>query len=301
MGTRLAPRGGSTRAFGGNLHLKSLVAAAAAAGSLSLASTAGATNYTMYLHGMSLFVGCGDTPSGWCYWGGGGQPGVNAVPVNYDGTAHISQAAVTVQSALDAYCMGSSWCYVAGHSEGGAMIGYLEAVYPGRWNIYWVDIAGSAAGGSDLADAADWAIGSGTVSAICGACSDLATGPARGLYNHDALGDYISGYVYTDVGGGWSTWDTCFFPGGGWACPVGPTPFQSGGGNDRVVAYHSSAHYRSWGIYSTASANGATGGDYWDYTMTNYVDNDSSGTYTHFIGSGGITSVMTSIMSSYAQ
>jgi hypothetical protein len=287
------------------MRLKTLLAAAAATASLTIASTAGATNYSIYMHGMSLFAGCGNTPGTWCYWGGGTQPGVNAVPLNYDGTVHMSQAVGTIKSTLDAYCMGSNWCYVAAHSEGGAMIGYAEALYPGRWNIYWVDLAGSAAGGSDLANAADWAVGSGVVGAICGACADLATGTVRGMYNHDALGDWIQGYVYAFMGGDWTSWDSCFFPGGGYLCPSTPTgAFSGGGGNDRVVAYHSSGHYRNWGNYGSASAttsnDGAGNSTYWDWTLTWYVDNESSGVYTHFVG-GGIPNTIESDMAASAK
>jgi hypothetical protein len=279
---------------------KVLVGVALAALSLFVTKAANATNYTLYLHGMSLFAGCGSTPGGWCYWSAAKQPGVNAVPVNFDGTAHISAAAPTVKAYLDSYCTGSNACYVAVHSEGAAVIGYLEAVYPAAWNIYWVVAGGSAAGGSELANAASWAFGSSTVSAVCAACSDLQTGTVRGLYNHDALGQGIHGYVYNDLGGDWATWDTCFFPGGGWACLNG---VGSGGGNDRVIAYHSSGHYRAIGNYGSASANGGTGGSYWDYTITNYVDDESTGSYSHTSGLGGtpIMNITASVMGTYAK
>lgn len=257
--------------------LKKLLAVAASLATMSLASTADAKNYSLWIHGYDYFSGCGSTPSGWCYWGGA-QPGVNAVPVNYNSSsARASASLSTVVSYLNSYCTGSNACYIAAHSAGGMMIGYAESVYPKAWNIIWVDAGGSAAGGSELANAADWASSSSTLNALgTQFILDLTTSQARAAYNHDALGDYITGHVYTFMGGDWSSFDTCFFPGGGTLCGGG------GGGNDRVVAYHSSGHFRSPGSYGTASATPTKGGPYWDYTSTQYVDDQFWGTETHF-------------------
>jgi hypothetical protein len=280
---------------------KLLAAAAVLVGATSFAPDAHATNYTLWIHGFTGLSGY-QTPSGWQYWHGGAvQPGINAVPVNYNGTLHISQSNPTVVAALNQYCTGSNWCYVAAHSMGAAQIGYALANAPaGTWNIYWVGTGGGAAGGSELANAGNWLLGSNTAASVLGgAVNDLTTSNMRALYNHDTLGDNVSGYVYPSLGGNWSSFDTCFFPGGGWLCPgVG-----SGGGNDRAVAYHSAGFFRSVGNDGTASATGAKGGTYWDYTWTWYVDNESSGSYTHFTGdsNGGVMAWVSSMMASYAQ
>jgi hypothetical protein len=274
----------------------------AALGLLAATAPARATNYSIYIHGFTGLSSCGQTPSGWCYWNNSAQPGVNATPANYNGTQHLSQSSPAVKSVLDAKCMGTNWCYVAAHSLGASMIGYLEAIYPARWNIYWVDTAGGAAGGSELANAIDWA--NSAVQSLTGygygAINDLTTGTMRGLYNHDALGDHISGAVYTFMGGDWATYDNGFFP---------------GGGNDIVVAYHSSGHYRSIGSYqgaptscNTSTWAGCVGTNAWDYTVNAYCDDYYWGTYYHTWGvapwSGGtgpITTLMANDMSTYAK
>jgi hypothetical protein len=283
-----------------------LFAVACSVFSLFLSRTSSATNYSLYLHGYSQLSGCGAQPGGWCYWQWAGQPGVNAIPVNYDGTVHLSQAAPTVINALNAYCTGANWCYVAAHSMGAAMLGYVYATTSHPWNIYWVETAGSAAGGSELANAVEWAVGSSTVNQYYRAIYDLQTDTMRGLYNHDAVGDYIAGRVYPNMGGDWAVNDTCMFPGGnnGFTAPC----FGSTGGNDIVVAYHSSGHYRTQGTYTTAAANTTYGGTYWDWTTTSYVDDARSGGYYHTWnvtpwsgGSGPITNVMAGVMGSYAK
>ena len=281
--------------------MKTLIAAAAALAATALAPVASAANYSLYLHGLTAVSGY-SVPSGWQYWTGG-QAGINAVPVNYDGTVHVSQSNPTVRSALNAYCRGTNKCYVAAHSMGAAQIGYAVANYGGTysaptWNIIWVDAGGSAAGGSELANAADWLLGSsGTQGVLGGAVYDLQTSVMRGLYNHDSLGNIISGKVYTFLGGDWSSFDTCFFPGGGTFCSGG-----GGGGNDRAVAYHSSGHYRSVGNYGSASASGSSSSTYWNYTVTSSVEDSTWGSHTHFNGdsNGGIMGTVISDMSTYA-
>jgi hypothetical protein len=268
------------------------------------AAPAGAANHSIYIHGFTGLSSCGATPSGWCYWNGTAQPGVGAVAANYNGTQHLSTSSPAVKTVLDNNCTGANWCYIAAHSMGGSMIGYLESVYPGRWNIYWVDVAGSAAGGSELANAVDWA--NNAVHSLTGygygAISDLTTSNmgSQSFYNHDKLGDSISGAVYTFMGGDWATYDNSFFPGSS--------------GNDIVVGYSSSGHYRSYGGYqnaptscNTSNWTNCTGTNAWDYTVNAYCDDYYWGSYYHVWGvspwtggSGPIINLMTSDMSSNA-
>jgi hypothetical protein len=286
--------------------MKKLIAAVAALAAFASVATvspdAGATNYSLWIHGYTGLSGYAQ-PSGWQYWQYGvTQLGVNAVPVNYDGTVHIAQSSATVVGYLNSYCTGSNWCYISAHSMGAAQIGYAVAHNPTAWNIAWVTTGGAAAGGSELANSADWALGSLATSLGGGAIADLTTSFMRNAsanYNHDILGDQTGG-VWANLGGDWTSWDTCFFPGGGWACPTG---VGSGGGNDRAVGYHSSGLYRSVGNYGSASANGAIGGTYWDKTYTNHADNESSGSYTHFTSdsNGGIMAYANGLMQSYAK
>jgi hypothetical protein len=139
------------------------------------------------------------------YWGPSSTAaGVNKKAVNWDGYNHISDQNYLIRNALDCYCTGSNWCYIAAHSAGDLMIGYTLAMYGGSsrtitnatpnssgvcsasgagtqtgWNIKWVDIAAGAAGGSELADLGDWALSEPLV-------SDLKTTTARAMYDHSS-------------------------------------------------------------------------------------------------------------------
>ena len=67
------------------------------------------------------------------YWGPGDRSaaGVNKKSVNWDGYSHISDQNYLVRNALDCYCTGTNWCYIAAHSAGDLMIGYTLAMYGG--------------------------------------------------------------------------------------------------------------------------------------------------------------------------
>jgi hypothetical protein len=248
-------------------NLTTLVGIATAIAATSLAQTAGATNYSLHIHGR-----WNGTPSAWSYWVNGSGAniaqgvGVNATAVNYNGSAHISVSNPTVVSALNQYCTGSNSCYIQCHSAGCAQIGYAEAYHPGAWNIIWVFAGGSAAGGSEIAG--------NTAAFFTGynIDSDLNVGTMRAMYNHDVLGDDISGYVYNSLGGAWASLTTCFFYGG---CAGG------GGQNDSAVSFQSSGHFRNSGTYGSDAAAGSTGGTWWDYSWAWNVD--TSAKYGHCI------------------
>jgi hypothetical protein len=251
-----------------------LAGIALAAAVTSLAPVAGATNYTLWIHGRNT----GGTPSGFSYWVNdkgtniAQSTGVNPVAVDYDGTAHLSVSNPTVVGFLNTYCMASAGnsCYVAAHSAGAAQIGYAEAYYPGRWSIIWVSTGGSAAGGSELAGNTAYFFSGLNLDL------DLAVGTMRGMYNHDVLGDDISGYVYNNLGGDYASLTTCLFPGG---CAFGD------GSNDSAVAFHSSGHFRSVVTTESDGARGAKntgGGTWWDGAYAEFVDS-SDGNYGHCI------------------
>ncbi|MDE2593882.1 MAG: hypothetical protein KGL57_06560, partial [Burkholderiales bacterium] len=144
-----------------------------------------------------------------------------------------------VRNALDCYCTGSNWCYIAAHSAGDLMVGYTLALYGGStrnvktaapaadgtctnvsggttqtgWNIKFVDIAAGAGGGSELSDAGSWAVSEPLV-------QDLKTTTARALYNHNTTRS-LWFYMYAGAKG------TLY---------SGILPGQ----DDEAVAYHSS-------------------------------------------------------------
>ena len=127
---------------------------------------------------------------------------MNKKAVNWNGASASRWQNYRVRDALDCYCTGTNWCYVAAHSAGDLQIGYALALYGGStrnkknatpnasgvcgnaggtqtgWNIKWVDVAGGAGGGSELADLGDWAVER-------AARRRPGTTTARAMYNHN--------------------------------------------------------------------------------------------------------------------
>ena len=171
---------------------------------LLAAPEASATNYSLWIHGKNG----GGTQRGnyadFSNWGPSTvSAGVNKKAVNWDGRQKISVENFRIRDALDCFCTGSNWCYIAVHSAGNLQIGYALSLYGGStrykknavpnstgvcgntdgttqvgWNIKWVDVASGAGGGSELADNGEWA----TSDPIVG---DLVTSTARAMYNHN--------------------------------------------------------------------------------------------------------------------
>jgi len=240
---------------------------AALLGSLLIANAANATTYSLYIHGRTGGVtGCGvtqPTPSGWSYWGVTGT-GINPIPVNYDGTAHISVANPTVRAALDTYCTGSNACYVACHSAGCAHLGYALDHFGGgnRWNIIWADAAGSAEGGTELADYFSWA--------SCDPLgSDIRTGTVRGMYNHNNLQGNLA-FMFAGAKG------TAY-------------SFALPGDDDQVVPFHSSGGMSStgrWcvsGTFACTTLPGGTSGKYSSHTL---FFRDDAESFDHYSPNG---------------
>jgi len=180
------------------------LASGLAAAALLSSADASATNYSLWIHGRNTSQ---STQPGnyadFSYWGPAGTAaGVNKKAVNWDGVSKISTSNYRVRDALDCFCTGSNWCYVAAHSAGNPQIGYALSLHGGSsrsiknaspgangvcgnaggtqtgWNIKWVDVASGAGGGSELANIGEWAAGD----ALTG---DLKTATMRALYNHN--------------------------------------------------------------------------------------------------------------------
>ena len=145
------------------------------AGSASGAGAASATNYTLWIHGRNSGGGTvAGTYNDFRYWGPAtASAGVNKKAVNWDGVSSISATNGAILNALDCYCTGTNWCYIAAHSAGDYQIGYALSLYGGStrqvknatpnsagvcgnttgnptqvgWNIRWVAIASGASGG----------------------------------------------------------------------------------------------------------------------------------------------------------
>ena len=205
-----------------------------------------ATNYTLWIKGRGA-GGAPGNPADFSYWGRSDvAAGANKVAVNWDGYNSISATNGQVRQALDCYCTGPNWCYVAAYSAGDLQIGYALSLYGqsarekkavvngvcGKtdgttqtgWNIKWVRVAAGAAGGSELSNIGAWAVNEPLV-------SDLKTATARGMYDHNKTAN-VTFYMYAGAKG---TSYSAFLP----------------GQDDEVVAYHSSG-----------AVSGSSGGSY---------------------------------------
>lgn len=195
-----------------------------------------ATNYTLWIHGRngSGAIGAVGNDLDFTYWGPAGvEAGVNKRSINWDGYSRISVTNGRIRDALDCYCTGSNWCYIAAHSAGDNQIGYALALYGGStravkdpgasctgtgatqtgWNIKWVGVAAGSAGGTELAN-----FGAGLVADPL--TSDLKTSTARAMYDHNQTRATWF-YMYAGAKG---TAYSALLP----------------GQDDEVIAYHSS-------------------------------------------------------------
>jgi hypothetical protein len=170
---------------------------------LAFTGLASATNYTLWINGRTGGGTVGDYNS-WNYWGpAAAAAGPNPRSANWDGRSSIASQSTRIINALDCFCTGSNWCYIATHSAGDLLIGYTLANYGGStrtrknavanasgvcgnagggtqvgWNIKWVSSAAGSGGGSELADVGAWTTSEPLV-------QDLRTTTARAMYNHN--------------------------------------------------------------------------------------------------------------------
>jgi hypothetical protein len=276
------------------------------------AAEAGAANYTLWIHGRNTGSA---TQQGnyndWSAWGPAATPaGVNKRAVNWDGKSSIAASNAVLRNALDCFCTGSNFCYIAAHGEGDLQIGYALSLYgtsqryrknalPGAggtcgntdgttqtgWNIRWVDIASGTGGGSELAN-------SGQVYTGYPIDNDVRTGTARSLYNHNVTGGRYF-YMYAGAKG------TLY---------AGILPGQ----DDEVVPYHSSGGVSAAGnfcnpgdlfcdgVLTLGTAPTSNGVPKWSYHSVRFRDDAEQ--YGHPTGGtwGGIVSVVRSDIVTYA-
>lgn len=223
--------------------------AVAAGLALAAAAAVQATNYTLWINGRGGGGQVGNH-SDFSAWGPATvAAGVNKKAVNWDGYSHIASTNGNIRDALDCYCTGDNWCYVAAYSAGNLQIGYALSLYgtsqrfkknatpnaAGQcgntdggtqtgWNIKWVSVAAGAGGGSELADLGYWAVNEPLV-------QDLKTTTARALYNHNATANLR----FQMFAGAKGTLYSFVLP----------------GQDDEVVAYH-----------SAGGVSGSSGGSY---------------------------------------
>ena len=227
---------------------------------LLAAGLASATNYTLWIHGRTGGGAIGNY-NDFTYFGPNATPaGVNKKSVNWDGRSGVASQSAYVRNALDCFCTGNNWCYIATHSAGDMLLGYTLANYGGStrqvtnaqanaagvctasggsqtgWNIKWVRAAAGSAGGSELADIGAW-----LTSEPLAQQHKVAT--ARALYNHnDTRGIWF--YMYAAARG------TLY-------------SFALPGQDDEVVAYHSSG-----GVSGSSGSSFCNPGDWFCNDLT---------------------------------
>ena len=291
--------------------IQSVFKSATLAMSLLALSSYATEYYSLWINGR----GEGGTPGNhtdFSYWGpDSANAGVNPKAVNWDGYSRIASQNYRVRDALDCYCTGDNWCYIAAYSAGDLMIGYALDLYGGSkrfkkdarpnasgqctntdgrkqtgWNIRWVRAAAGAAGGTELADAGAWAVSEPLV-------SDLKTSTARAMYDHNnTRGNWF--YMYAGAKGGLNS---ILLP----------------GQDDEVVAYHSSG-----GVSGSSGGTFCNPGDWFCNDLTLGTDTNQGGrpkwayhsvvfrddaqAYNHYLNGnwGGIVALMKADMASSA-
>lgn len=277
----------------------------------ALGNIASAENYTLWINGRTGGGVVGNYNS-FTYWGPSSTAaGVNKKSVNWDGYNSISSQNSKVRDALDCFCTGSNWCYVATHSAGDLMLGYTLANYGSSsrmkknavanssgqcgnsdgtaqtgWNIKWVRAASGAGGGSELSDAGSWAVSEPLV-------KDLKTTTSRAMYNHNNTAN-VWFYMYAGAKG------TLY---------SGILPGQ----DDEAISYHSSGGISGSGGRSLCNpsdwfcndlnlgtATNEGGSTKWSYHSVSFRDDNES--YNHYASGNwqGIVGVVRSAVVSNA-
>ena len=288
------------------LLLRFLPGCLMAPGLLGAAGPATAANYTLWINGRTGGGIVGNYDS-WTYWGPASvAAGVNKKAVNWDGRGSIASQSPRIRDALDCFCTGANWCYIATHSAGDLLIGYTLANYGGSsrtirnavanaggvcgaaggtqtgWNIKWVASAAGSGGGSELADIGSWTTSEPLV-------QDLKAATARAMYNHNETRG-VGFWMYTGARG------TLY---------SGVLPGQ----DDEVEAYHSAG-----GVAGSAGRSLCNPGDWFcdDLTLGTAANQggstkwawhsvafrDDGEDYNHYTNGswGGIVSVMRAAM-----
>ncbi|CAN5330778.1 hypothetical protein BH11PSE11_BH11PSE11_27140 [soil metagenome] len=277
----------------------------------AISFSANATNYTLWINGKGGGGTVGNYNS-FTSWGPSTvAAGVNKKSVNWDGYNSIASQNVKIRDALDCFCTGSNWCYVATHSAGDLMIGYTMANYGGSarykknavanstgqcgnsdggtqtgWNIKWVRAASGAGGGSELADSGSWAVSDPIV-------KDLKTSTARAMYDHNNTRN-VWFYMYAAAKG------TLY---------SGILPGQ----DDEAVAYHSTGGVAgssggaycnpgNWFCNDLTLGSGATEGGHAKWGYHSVAFRDDSEQYNHYQNQNweNIVGVVRAAMAAYA-
>ncbi|WP_322401582.1 hypothetical protein [Massilia luteola] len=279
---------------------------------LAFAGLASATNYTLWINGRTGGGAVGNYAD-FAYWGPASvDAGVNKKAVNWDGRSSIASQSGRIRDALDCFCTGANWCYIATHSAGDLLIGYTLANYGGSarekkdarpnasgvcgnaggasqtgWNIKWIASAAGSGGGSELADIGAWVMSEPLV-------QDLRVGTARAMYNHNATRG-IWFWMYAGADGG-------------------VTSVVLPGQDDGVQAYHSAGavsgssggaycNPHDWFCHELTLGPGPNGGGRAKWANHWVAFRDDGENYNHYTGGhwGGIVAVMRAAVAANAR
>lgn len=280
----------------------------AAAGLATMAGLVEATNYSLWINGRNGGGAVGNDLD-FTYWGPANvAAGVNKRSINWDGYNKISVTNGRIRDALDCYCTGANWCYVAAHSAGDNQIGYALSLYGSSrrevktskpngagtctgnggvqagWNIKWVAVAGGSGGGTELADMGSWAVADPLT-------ADLKTSTARAMYDHNRTGGAWF-YMYAGAKG---TSHSSVLP----------------GQDDEVVAYHSAGGVARTGSFcnpadwlcndlALGSGPNEGGSTKWNYRYVQFRDDGQNLNHYTQRNWQGVVSRMRSDMQTYA-
>lgn len=280
---------------------------------LAWSGLAGATHYSLWVNGRTGGGVVGNYAS-FTYFGPAEvAAGVNKQSANWDGRSSIASQSALLRNALDCFCTGPNWCYLATHSAGDLLVGYTLAQYGGSqrsvtaaqadaagvcagaagagqqtgWNIKWVRAAAGSAGGSELADAGAWVLSEPLV-------QDQRVATARAMYNHNETRN-IWFYLYAGARG------TLY-------------SFLLPGQDDEVVAYHSAGgvagssggsycNPSDWFCNDLTTGAGPNQGGTPKWAFHDVVLRDDGERYRHYTGGNwdGITAPMRRDMALFAQ
>jgi hypothetical protein len=279
---------------------------------LAFAGLASAANYTLWINGRTGGGTIGNYAD-FAYWGPATMDaGINKKAVNWDGRSSIASQSGIIRNALDCFCTGSNWCYIATHSAGDLLIGYTLANYGGSarvkkdarpnasgvcgnaggaaqtgWNIKWIASAAGSGGGSELADIGAWVMSEPLV-------QDLRVATARAMYNHnDTRGIWF--WMYAGADGGLTS---VFLP----------------GQDDGVQAYHSAGavsgssggaycNPHDWFCHELTLGPDPAGGGRAKWANHWVAFRDDGENYNHYTGGqwGGIVAVMRAAVAANAR
>jgi hypothetical protein len=279
---------------------------------LAWSGMAGAANYSLWVNGRTGGGVVGNYDS-FAYFGPSTvAAGVNKKSANWDGRSSIASQSGNLRNALDCFCTGANWCYIATHSAGDLLVGYTLAQYGGSmrpvttatpngagvctgppgsgqtgWNIKWVRSAAGSAGGTELADAGAWLLSEPLV-------QDQRVATARAMYNHNATAN-VWFYMYAGARG------TLY-------------SFLLPGQDDEVVAYHSAGaisgsgggsycNPRDWFCNDLTLGTAPAEGGALKWAFHQVVLRDDAEAYRHYTGGNwdGITAPMRRDMELLAQ